>query len=893
MENDTTIKNFRVLKPMGNKPPYWILKFLRWFCPSHILEEIEGDLFQKFERDIKSFGIGKARRGLMWNTIRFFRPGIVLRNKFSIELDFFPMILNNLFFSLRHLRRQKLNSLLHVTGLALGMSVCILIGLFIQHELSFDDYHSKADRIYRVNSVWTEAGKQFNLYASPLPLAEAIRNEISGIETVALGRPQFKAMIEINSQKIFKQDHVLIVEPAFLDIFNIEILSGDAKKTLLTPYQAIVTETIAKKYFGIEDAIGKTFKYRDKFIITIGAIMRDLPSNTSLPVSMLLSYVPTEEFLDHGDTWYFGDIAWTKLAAVTYIVLVENNDPKSVETQLKQIADRNINSAPTLDKAIRGAFEIQPLEDIHFDKKRFGGGPWVAAIDFSWLWFFACIGLIVLTLACINFINLSTAQAFIRAKEVGIRKSIGARRSQLIGQFTGEAFIITIISGLIAITIVQLSLYPLNDLLEKGIVFNLFQSPGLIIGLLLFVGFTALSAGLYPAWITSEFNPIVVLKSNSAATGIHKLSWLRKGLVVIQFTISTGLFMAVLLIAQQVDFIRNNDLGFETENIINVELGNQNKRQAFSNELKQIRGVKDISLARSSPISNDHWWNTISKTEKEDRQSVCAIYGDDHFYDVYGLKLLSGIIPQEAGNNSNKDSVEKSITRVVVNEKLLEALDLGSPQEAVGKLFWWGGDTEIAGVVADFNTEPLKYAISPTLIVQDYEVYSHASIRLESNAHLSETLTQIESVWKKHFTDEVYEFQFLDHQIDSFYKMETRLYTLFKISCLGLWGLVVFVSQQRTKEIGIRKVLGASVNAILWLLSKDFFLMILMAFVIASPLTYYFINDWLQNFAFRIDIGWEIFVMTVLFLIAVVSLTISVQTIKSSIDNPVNSLRSE
>ena len=279
-----------------------LFRFLRWFCPDHLYEQIEGDLIEKFEKDVKSLGERKAKQRLLWSTIRFFRPGILFRNRFSIELDFFLMLRNNLLFSMRHLGRQKLNLLLHVTGLALGMSVCILIGLFVKHELSFDGYHSKADRIYRVNSVWTEAGKQFNLYASPLPLADAIGNEISSIETVALVRPQFKAMIEINPQKVFKQDHVLIVEPSFLDIFTINIVSGNAKKVLLTPYQAIVTEAIAKKYFGNEDAIGKTFKYWDKFIITIGGIMRDLPSNTSLPASILISYVPNEEFLDHGDT---------------------------------------------------------------------------------------------------------------------------------------------------------------------------------------------------------------------------------------------------------------------------------------------------------------------------------------------------------------------------------------------------------------------------------------------------------------------------------------------------------------------------------------------------------------------------------------------------------------
>ena len=807
------------------------------------------------------------------------------------------MLLNNLRFSFRHLRRQKLNTTLHIVGLTLAMSVCLLIGLFLRYELSFDNHHEKAARIYRVNSIWKESNKQFDLYATPLQLAEALRHEMTGVEKVTMTRPQFKSVVEINPQNLFKQEHILIVEPDFLDIFNINVVRGD-NSALKTPYEALLNETTATKYFGNEDPIGKTFKYRNKFIITVAGVFKDLPSNTHLPVSILLSYVSNEEFLDNGDTWYFGDVPWTKLAASTYIVLTDNADIKNLQSQLKAIADKNINSAPALDKSIRGDFEMQALTDIHFDTKRFGGGPWVAAVNTSWLWFFAGIGIVVLLLACINFLNLSTAQALTRSKEVGIRKTIGARRSQLLWQFLSEAFIIILISGALAMVISQVSISSLNTLLDKHITFNPLQSPELMIALLLFILLTGFLAGLYPAWLIAKFNPVTALKSGTLGTGINRTSVLRKTLVVVQFTISAGLLIAVLLIAQQAAFLRDTDLGFEQDNILTVEIGSHDKMQAFFNELMQLQGIKDVSFSRTPPISDDHWWNTISEKETSERKSVCAIYGDDHFYSVYGVRLLSGRIPQQV----EKSSVVKSLTnKVIVNEKLLKELNMGSPQEAVGKHFWWGGDTEISGVAADFNVEPLKYAISPTLICQDKEIYSHANIKLEPNADLKKVLASIETVWKKQFPDGVYEVAFVNSQIDSYYKSEIRLYTLFRIfaglailiSCLGLWGLVTYASQQRTKEVGIRKVLGASVRAILLLLTKDFIITVLIAFTLASPLTYYFMNDWLNNFAFHINIGWGTFVTAGVSLITVALLTIGIQTMKAALANPIKSLKTE
>ena len=808
------------------------------------------------------------------------------------------MLFNNLRFSLRYLNKQKINTSLHAVGLTLAMSVCLLIGLFLRHELSFDKHYKNADKIYRVNSVWKESIKQFDLYATPIQLSDAIRNEMTGVEKVAMTRSQFKSVIEINPQKLFKQEHILIAEGDFLDIFNIDVVRGD-RTALNTPYQALLNETTATKYFGDEDPIGKTFKYRNKFVITVAGIFKDMPSNTHLPASILLSYVSNDEFLDNGDTWYFGDLTWTKLAASTYIVVAENANANNLQSQLKTIANKNINSAPNLDKNIRGDFEMQSLTDIHFDTKRFGGGPWVAAVNTSWLWFFGGIGIVVLLLACINFFNLSTAQALNRLKEVGIRKTIGARRSQLISQFLCESFIITLISGALAIAISLGSLSTLNIILGKQIRFDPLQSQELLIALVFFILLTALLAGLYPAWFIAKFNPVTALKSVTSGTG--GAAMLRKGLVILQFTISAGLLIAVLLIAQQAAHLRNTDLGFEKYNIISVEVASREKMQLFSNEVMQIQGVKDVSFSRTSPISDDHWWNTISETETTDRKSVCAIYGDEHFYSVYGLRLLSGNIPRPAEESPDTSVVKIQIAKVIVNEKLLKELNLGSPHKAVGKHFWWGGDTEISGVVADFNTEPLKYAIAPMLIYQDKEIYSRANIKIEPNGDIQKTLASIETVWKQQSPGGVYEYDFVDSQIDSYYKSEDRLYTLFRIfaglailiSCLGLWGLVTYAAQQRAKEIGIRKVLGASVNAILILLTKDFLAMVLIAFIIASPLTYYFMNDWLNNFAFHIRIGWETFATAGAALITVALLTVSIKTMKAALTNPVKSLKTE
>ena len=873
-----------------NKGIDWCFRFLRWFCPEHLYEEIEGDLIQKFNRDVNAFGEKRAKRRLVWNVGRFCRPGIFLRRT-PKENNHMSMIINNIQFSLRHLRRQKTNTFIHVFGLTLGISACLLIALFIHHELSFDSDQIDTNYTYRINSVWKESEKQFDLYATPIPLAQTLRKDATGFKHVAQVLPQFGSVIEINGEKHFKQEHILIVEPEFFDIFKVNMIAGEGREALRKPYQAILSEATALKLFGKEHPVGKVFRYRNEFDITVAGVMGDFTSNTSLPATILLSYFDNEKFLNNGDTWYFGNLAWTKLQASTFVVLEENTSPHKIEEQLNSIANKNINASPELDKTIQGSFEIQALRDIHLDDTRFGGGPWVKAISPSWLWIFGVIGVIVLSLACINFLNLSVAQGITRAKEVSVRKIIGAKRIQLIAQFLIEACLLTLVAGMLSILAARLLLQPLNLMLNQNLDFQLLQSPSIIFSFLIGLLLLGLVAGLYPSLVIAKIKPSELLK---AAKTSAKTSWLQQGLVVSQFAISATLAITVLLIARQVSFMRFKDLGIEKKNILQVPLGNKESANAFVNQVRNIAGVKEISLSRSAPISNDHWWNTISKDETSERQSVCAVYGDANFYSVYGLQLLSGQIPQQSTID------DTLVSKVIVNEKLLEALNLGSAQEAIGKHFWWGSEAEITGVVANFNSEPLHYAISPLLIRQDHTVYTQANIKLEYVQN-SSTLDDIEVAWKKHFPDGVYESKFLMEDIDTFYKTESKFYSLLLvfaalaigISCMGLWGIASFVTLRRVKEVSIRKVLGATVSNILSLLLSQFLRPVVLAGVIALPLSWYAVNAILSNYAYQVRITWDLFAVPIVILIAISIVTVSAKTIKASLTNPANNLRSE
>ena len=815
------------------------------------------------------------------------------------------MNFKNILLAFRHLGRQKLNTTLHIIGLTIGMSVCLLIALFLRYELSFDAYHEKADRTYRVISKWTQNGKTDYHFSTPFPLANAIRNEVTGLEQVSFAHPVYTKIVEVNPQHRFIDERIMAVEPEFLAIFNVETIKGDLNKILRTPYQAALTESTAKKLFGNEDPIGKTFSVNvnEQFEFTVGALIKDFPANTHLPATILVSHSYAEKFLQRNlDGWTY--VSGTE----TLIVVPENADVKIVQAQLNKIADKHINSRENLPD-FKSGLDLQPLNEIHFNNSLAGGGHWVQAVSPSWLWFFAIIGLTVLALACINFVNLSTAQALTRAKEVGVRKSVGAGRFNLIAQFLSEAWILTLIAGVLSIALAQLFLPSINTLLDKKISFDLIQSPTLLLSLLVSAIIIGLLAGIYPAWVIAKFNPTTTLKVGAMSAGDQGSSWLRKGLVVTQFSISICLLMVVILIAQQVNFLRSKDLGFNKDNIINVEIiPRANKETIFKNELEKNNNIKDVSFATATPSSQGHWGTIMNRTKREDptREDVTLIFADDRFCKLYDMKLLAGRLLEATDTSYISTSIpeEKQVMKAVVNEALINSLKFESNEAAIGEWIWIGmnsGNVEIVGVVSNFNTGPLQESIKPALITPSLNEYEQAGIKIEAGSDVPQTIADIEAVWKIAYPEGVFSYKFLDEQIDAFYKAEERLFTLFKIfsglamfiSCLGLWGLATFAAQSRTKEIGIRKVLGASVNRIVMLLSKDFLLLVLVSLIIATPLAWYGMNQWLQNYAFRTEITWWIFGFSGIVAVFIAIITVSFQAIKAAMSNPVESLRSE
>lgn len=811
--------------------------------------------------------------------------------------------------TVRRLGRQKLTTALHIVGLTLGMSVCLLIGLFLRYELSFDTYHPKANRTYRINSFWNDNGNIGYHFSTPFPLADALRTEITGIETVAQAHPdRDEPLVEINPQKRFKQPHVLLVEPEFLDVFDVKVLRGNAYEALRKPYQALLTESTAKKFFGGEDPMGKTFKYRNQFDITVAGIIRDFPANTHLPTTMLLSLYKDEAFIHNNPN------SWDNISGTSaYVVLPEQANPKILDAPLKALADKYLNSNPNLPKNVTGGFLWQPLTNVHFDAKYAGGGPWVKAVNTTWLWFFGIIGFAVLALACINFVNLSTAQALTRAKEVGVRKSVGADRRQLMQQFLGETYLLAGVSGGFALIITQLSLPYIDRLLDKEIAFDVWRSPGLLGALVLGIAITGLLAGTYPAWVISKFNPVLSLKTgwNQAGRAQGSGVWLRKGLVVTQFSLSIAMLIALVFISRQVYFLHHQGLGFDKDNIVTVGIpfspGNS-KVPVLAAELNKIPGVKEYSFATAPPSDEGHWGTVMSLTNGDDlnRKEVTMILADDHYCSLYGMHLLAGRMPEAVDTNAISEQLpmEKQVVKVVVNEKLVSALQLGTAQNAIGKKFWFGmasGNAEIVGVVADFNTSSLHQAIQPTLIAQFPKFYSQASLKISAGGDIPATISSLEGIWRKAIPEDIFEFHFLDEEINAFYLTETRLYSMFKIfaglamfiSCLGLWGLATFAAQQRTKEIGVRKVLGASAQSIAALLSVEFLKLVFVAILIASPLAYLAMQRWLQDFAYSIHLDWWVFAVAALAALGIAVFTISFQSIRAALANPVKSLRSE
>jgi len=808
------------------------------------------------------------------------------------------MIKNYFKIAWRNLLRNKSYAAINIAGLAIGIAACLLIFLIVHFETSFDDFHSKKDQIYRVITVNSGQDGVTKASGTPIPLAEGLRVDFPELKEVAEifrnDRSHYSVQNADGSKKKFKEDDAYYAEPQFYSIFSFGWLAGDKKTALAEPNTIVLSQDEANKFFGDwHNAMGKIVRYENKTDLKVTGILQNSPANTDFPIKLVVSCATMRE----KSSDFYGNLKdWVSTFSENqcYIVLPKNISVNQFSGDLKAMAKRR-KPAPYNTMSV---FGLQPLADMHYNTAIdiFTGH----AFSKQLLNVISLIGFFLLVIACVNFINLATAQAVNRSKEVGIRKVLGSNRKQLALQFIAETFIITLFAVVLALGIAQLAVPFLNQLLEIRLSNAFLADPLLWLFLTGTIVLVTLLSGLYPAMVLSGFNPIAALKNRIAAGRTRGIS-LRQTLVVFQFFIAQALVIGTLVVVYQMQYFHNKSLGFNRDAIINVPFPGDSisrlKLNTLRDELLQQPGVREVSYSSASPsdISN---WDSDFKYDNAPQQTKFNAYlkwADAGYFKLYGLKFIAG------GPYKPNDTV----TGWVVNQTLLARLGVTNPEKAIGKYIKLWDDPhknrQIVGVIKDFNVRSLKDAIPPVLMGSWTDVYQKLNIKIAPQ-NIQQTLAGIEKTWNDTFPDGIYEFQFLDKKIADFYKSEDRLSQLYEIfagiaifiSCLGLYGLISFMVVQRIKEVGIRKTLGASVGNIVYLFSKEFTLLIIIAFAISAPVAWFSMNKWfLQNYTYRIAIGPDIFLLAIFASVSIAWLTVGYKAIRAALANPVISLRSE
>jgi putative ABC transport system permease protein len=789
----------------------------------------------------------------------------------------------------RNLSRNKSYAAINIIGLAVGIAACLLIFFIIQFQTSFDNFHHNSDRIYRVVTVFKKPDGTNYTRGTAFPVAQGLRIDFPQLENVArINGAQGEQITVMNdkttaTEKKFKEQGLFFAEPEFFQIFNFPFLAGNAKTALAEPYTAVLTQQAAEKYFGNwQSAIGKYIRYGGKKVCRVTGILKNTPVNTDFPLQVVMSFKTTNN--DTSSDWVstYGDLN-------TFVVLPKNMSPGQFNKDLQTFVKKHKPA-----EYVNDGNALQPLNEIHYDK-RFGNYN-SRTFSKELITALSMIGLFLLIIACVNFINLATAQAVNRSKEVGVRKVLGSNKWQLVFQFLSETFLITVSAVIIAIGIAAIALPFLNRLLEMQV--QMHFNATMILFLAVLTLLVTILSGLYPAIVLSGFNPITALKSKITTKMVGGIS-LRRALVVLQFTIAQALIIGTLIVVSQMDFFKNASMGFDKDAVVAVPVPNdstsQSKFHALKDQLLQQAGIKMVSFSTFTPADDSHWGSDFkfdNSTKKSDFNADLK-WADVDYFKVYNLQFIAGK-PYDQSDTARG---------LVVNEMLVKKLGIQNPENILGKkINFWDGNiiAPVVGVVKNFNGTSLAKPMAPIIMGSWKDVYQVMNIRIQPQS-AKQTLGTIEKLWNKTFPDFVYEYKFLDDKIAAFYKQEDQLSQLYKIfaaiaifiSCLGLYGLVSFMVTQRTKEVGIRKVLGASAGNIVYLFSKEFTVLIAIAFLIATPAAYYFMHQWLQDFSYRINIGAGIFLLTIFISVIISWLAVGYRAIKAAVANPVKSLRTE
>ena len=792
------------------------------------------------------------------------------------------MLRNYLRTAFRNLWRHKAFSFLNILGLTIGMSACFLVFLYVRFELSYDNFHSKQDRIYRLVCDIKTPTELLRIPVCSNPMAINAKDEFPEVEQFV--RFGLQSNLFRKGDLKFQEDKMAYTDSTFFEVFDFPLLHGNPATALREPLSVVLSETSAKKYFGTADPMGQHLLFTDQGLpATVTGVMKDMPENTLLKADILVSQSTVLRFDSAIDR------QWGNFGMLSYLLLKPHTDPKGLEKKFPAFLEKRDGREMKESQMFFSLF-LEPLRDVYLKSDR--GGAERGSL--SNVYVFSLIGIFILLIACINFINLTTARSVERAKEVGIRKVIGAERGQLTGQFLGESIVLALIAFVLSTGVCALLIPPFNFLAGKTISTGLFNHPNYILSLLGIAVGVGVLAGIYPALVLSSFQPIKVLKGRFAS-GTRGLL-LRQSLVVLQFTISIAIIVATIIIDKQLNFMRNQDLGFNNQQMLVIDTHGDAHRVALKDEIARLPGVNSVAMSSSVPGTRNPGAYSMVQNQKGDMQiaNLDLYFVDFDYMKQYKMKMVAG---RMFSRNFGTDTTHS----MILNESAVRLFGYHSPQDAIGRKFsQWGREGQIIGVVKDFHFRSLQNEIKPLSMRIEPDGCNLISANVQVGK-LPAALAAIEDKWKATIPYQPFSYTFADELFDNQYRAEDRFGKLFLnfailailISCLGLLGLASYATLQRTKEIGIRKVLGAGVPRIVNLLSREFMLLVGIAFLIATPITWYFMHRWLKDFFYRTEIQWWLFLLGGVLALAIALLTISFQAARAAMANPVKALRSE
>jgi ABC-type antimicrobial peptide transport system permease subunit len=791
------------------------------------------------------------------------------------------MLRNYLKIAFRNIIRSLSYSVINVSGLTLGITCALLIFSLISYHLSFDNFHQHSERIYR---FVTEQHRDQVTHVPSVPPAFGIafRNDYTYGETVARICRLNEYLITVDegsSLKKFKEN-VSFVEPDFFQIFNFPLTAGNRQNVLHEPNTAIVTEKISKKYFGDVSPLNKVIKFNNSIDFKIVGVINDIPDNTDFRSEIYFSYSTMSRY----NNWYAAEDSWGGITSdiQTYVRL----QPGVVATEVEKVLPAYVKKYRAESKNVHH-YKLQPLDDVHFNPQYQG------VMSKTSLGVLAVIGLFLILTASLNFINLATAQAVNRSREIGVRKVLGSARSQLFWQFTIETSVIVMLSAVVAFCIAYAFLPYVNTLFNTRVALNPIAEPSLIVFIVALIGGVTFLSGAYPGLVLSGFKPVLALKGKLSAHNTGNFN-LRRVLITTQFTIAQILLIGLIVVMYQMNYFKQSDIGFTQEAIIMVPMGsNDVKTKTLKDQFLQIPNVDNVSLCFSAPASNSWWGTSITYDNRTEQEAFGVSFkgGDENFISTFDIELVAGrnLLPSD------------TIREFLVNETLIRKLNLSSPEDILGKMIYCNGrQGPVVGVVRDFHDQSFRSAITPIIITTELEKYHEYAIKINMAA-ANTTLQALEKAWSGMYPELIYEYDFLDQQTAEFYESEQTMLQLIQIfsfialfiGCLGLYGLVSFMALQKNKEIGIRKVLGGSVAHILWIFGKEFFRLILIAFVLAAPIGWWIMSQWLEHYEYRFNMTWWIFVIEIAVISFIALLTVGFRSAQAALANPVNSLRAE